>query len=118
MHHTKNKITIRIQRPGPRAGERDAHCAGDLRIPHHVRQREGESELHAACHAHELEVSSTTDYCAGAGVLAFHRSTSEAVVVLSVFLKGGTGSFEWRSRYPSFSARRAFIAAWRVISAS
>ena len=34
----------------------------------------------------------------GAGVEAFQRSTIAAVVVLSVFLKPGTGSFEYRSR--------------------
>jgi hypothetical protein len=37
-------------------------------------------------------------YGAGAGVEAFQRSTIAAVVVLSVFLKPGTGSFEYRSR--------------------
>ena len=55
---------------------------------------------------------------ARAGVVAFQRSTTEAVVVLSVFLKPGTGSFEKRSRYASFKARRAFIAACAVSSTS
>ena len=32
-------------------------------------------------------------YGAGAGVAAFHRSTTDAVVVLSVFLNPGTGAF-------------------------
>src|SRR5437870_1866526 len=55
-------------------------------------------------------------YGAGARVVAFQRSTTEAVVVLSVLLKPGTGSFEKRSRYASFNARRAFIAACAVSS--
>jgi len=57
-------------------------------------------------------------YGAGAAVAAFHRRTTDAVVVLSVFLNPGTGSFEYRSRYPIFNARRAFIAACAVTSAS
>ena len=34
----------------------------------------------------------------GAAVAAFQRNTTDAVVVLSVFLKPGTGSFAYRSR--------------------
>jgi hypothetical protein len=44
-------------------------------------------------------------YGAGAGVVAFHRSTTDAVVVLSDFLNPATGAFEKRNKYPNFSAR-------------
>jgi hypothetical protein len=37
-------------------------------------------------------------YGAGASVAAFHRSTTDAVAVLSVFLKPGGGSFANRSK--------------------
>src|SRR6185295_12867644 len=57
-------------------------------------------------------------YGAGAAVAAFQCSTTDAVVLLSVFLNPGTGAFEYRSRYPILSARCAFIAACAVSSSS
>src|SRR5207248_7199445 len=44
-------------------------------------------------------------YGAGAGVVAFHLKTTDAVVVLSDFLNPATGAFEKRYRYPNLSAR-------------
>ena len=45
-----------------------------------------------------LTRSTVKSHGAGAAVVAFQRNTTDAVVVLSVFLNPGTGSFEYRSR--------------------
>ena len=58
-------------------------------------------------------------YGAGAMVVAaFHRTTTDAVAVLSLLTKPAIGACEYRQRYPSLSARRLFSAACAVASAS